>query len=106
MNGLGRSYRTQGDRKIRDLPPLPPCHCSAVETPAGSRVFPTPPLPGRHQRESIRKLSGTGGRESDRECGGVTHIWKPCFQMRVKDLQTGQLGGVRLVEGDRTEMTV
>jgi hypothetical protein len=58
------------------------------------------------ERESIRKLSGTGGRENDRECGEVTHIWKPRFQMRVKDPQTGQLGAVRLVEGDRTEMTV
>jgi hypothetical protein len=50
VNRLGRSYVTQGDRKFRDLPPSP-CHCSAVETPAGSRVFLTPPLPGRHRLE-------------------------------------------------------
>jgi hypothetical protein len=39
VNRLGRSYVTQGDRKIRDLPLVPPCHCSAAETPAGSRIF-------------------------------------------------------------------
>ncbi len=36
------------------------------------------------ERESIRKLSGTGGRESDHECEDVTYIWKPRFQMRVR----------------------
>jgi hypothetical protein len=58
------------------------------------------------ERESVWKLSGTGGRESDHESDGVTHIWKPSFQMRVKDPQTGQLGSVKMVEGDRTEMLV
>jgi hypothetical protein len=43
-----RSYVTQGDRKIHDLPTPAPCHCSAAETPAGSRIFPTLPLPGWH----------------------------------------------------------
>jgi hypothetical protein len=41
------------------------------------------------ERESVRKLSGTGGRESDSESDGTSHIWKPSFQMRVKDPQTG-----------------
>jgi hypothetical protein len=58
------------------------------------------------ERESVRKLSGTGGRESDSENDGTYHIWKPSFQMRAKDPRTGQLGAVRMVEGDRTEMWI
>ncbi len=48
VNRLGRSYVTQGDKKICNLPPLPPCQCSREETPVGSRIFLTLPLPGRH----------------------------------------------------------
>ncbi len=50
-------------------------------------------------RDSVRKLSGTGGRVSD-QGDGNTFIWKPSFQMKVKDARM-PLG--KLVEGERTE---
>ncbi len=54
-------------------------------------------------RESVRRLSGTGGRVSE-QCGeGITFIWKSTFQMKVKDVR---MPGVRLVEGGRTETVV
>ncbi len=46
-NRLGRSYVTQGDRKISDLPPLP--HATVVQWRLVSCVFSTPPLPGWHR---------------------------------------------------------
>jgi hypothetical protein len=58
------------------------------------------------ERESVQRLSGTGGRESDVTGVKSAHIWKPSFQMRVKDPQTGHLGVMRMVEGERTEMYV
>ncbi len=48
VNWLGRSYVTQGDRKIRDLPPHPPHQGSAMKITVVSHVFPTPPPPGQH----------------------------------------------------------
>jgi nucleotide-binding universal stress UspA family protein len=52
-------------------------------------------------RESVRRLSGTGGRESESGGRESTFIWKPSFQMK-----DGKTGTLRLVVGDRTETVV
>ncbi len=51
-------------------------------------------------RESVRRLSGTGGRVSEQGGEETTFIWRPCFQMKVKDVR---MPCGKLVEGERTE---
>jgi hypothetical protein len=52
-------------------------------------------------RESVRRLSGTGGRESESGGRETAFIWKPSFQMK-----DGKTGALRLVVGERTETVV
>ncbi len=57
-------------------------------------------------RESVRRLSGTSGRECEQQSEERIFMWKPSFHMKMKDGKTGKLGTLRLVEGDRMETTV
>jgi hypothetical protein len=54
-------------------------------------------------RESVCRLGGTGGRVSEKSGEGTTFIWKPSFQMKVKDVR---MPCGKLVEGVRTETVV
>jgi hypothetical protein len=58
------------------------------------------------ERESVRRLSGTSGRECEQQGEGRVFMWKPSFQMKVKDGKTGKEGPLRLVGGERTETVV
>ncbi len=58
------------------------------------------------ERESVRRLSGTSGREFEKESEETIFMWKPSFHMRMKDGKTGSLGALRVVEGDGMETRV
>jgi hypothetical protein len=57
-------------------------------------------------RESVCKLSGTSGRESETEAGtGTVFQWKPTFMMRT--IENGKVGDkLTVMLGERTETTV
>jgi hypothetical protein len=57
-------------------------------------------------RESVRKLSGTGGKGIEEGGRETTFIWKPCFQMRVGDLSQGRQNRTVTKTGERTETVV
>jgi hypothetical protein len=52
------------------------------------------------------RLSGTSGKEFEKEGEEKIFMWKPSFHMKVKDGRTGSLGALRFVEGGRIETTV
>jgi hypothetical protein len=58
------------------------------------------------ERESVRRLSGTGGREFDKLDEGSTFIWRPTFLMKVVNGTAGKVGEVRMIEGVTTETVV
>jgi hypothetical protein len=51
------------------------------------------------ERESVRRLSGTGGRECDKQDEGTTFIWKPSFLVKVGDGNTGRSGTLKMMGG-------
>jgi hypothetical protein len=55
-------------------------------------------------RESVRRLSATGGCESEKDRWS-TYIWKPCFYMKVTD-KGGLTDRMAVVTGERTETRV
>ncbi len=55
-------------------------------------------------RESVRKLSATGGCESEKDRWS-TYIWKPSFYMKVTD-KGGLTDRMGVVTGERTETRV
>jgi hypothetical protein len=57
-------------------------------------------------RESVMRLSGTSGREFEKEGEEKVFMWKPSFHMKTKDVRTGSLGALRLIEGGRMETVV
>jgi hypothetical protein len=51
------------------------------------------------ERESVRRLSGTGGRECDKQDEGTTFIWKPSFLMKAGDGNAGRSGTLKIMGG-------
>ncbi len=58
------------------------------------------------ERESVRRLSRTGGREWDKQDEGTTFIWRPSFLMKVGTGIAGRSGELKMLGGGTTETVV
>jgi hypothetical protein len=58
------------------------------------------------ERGSVRRLSGTGGRQWDQQDEGTTFIWRPSFLMKVGDGNAGRSGSLKMMGGETTETVV